>query len=367
MPTQASLSIPFSIVHPQQNVRLLELPPELLQVVEDKSSNIQLKSAPPSTSSTSTTPKEQHLHLCTDNHVWAVRQVSTSNSVHVLAPSTHNDPSSTIGTSGVAAFAQPTSTLELFPAPFTTADIDAAIRRLLAVHPAPHLSTGSETAGASITAAELDASLPYPHADVAQAKRRCFVFKVEAGDSSGQSYAYVPSPQLLLAAWSEFSDQLAIQGSSLAGFELDRLEEVLSPIAMSDGPLLPAVVRAIAAEFADADGGGLERRLQGGDVTRFVGALLVQCAPEGQIESAELVAKWQNLLPTEWWKWCEVQELAETCAVGLGSVVRWREKGDHGDGAVPSSKFKETEKAPAASAPPGKRNWHEKFAAQRKR
>lgn len=36
MSTQASLSIPFSIVHPQQNVRLLELPPELLKIVEEK-------------------------------------------------------------------------------------------------------------------------------------------------------------------------------------------------------------------------------------------------------------------------------------------------------------------------------------------
>lgn len=337
---------------------------------------IQLKSAPADTPSTSTTPKDQYLHLCTESHVWAVRQVSTSNSVHVLAPasvlSLNNSNGPSLASPGVAAFAQPTSTLELLPAPFTDAEIDAAIHRLLAIHPAPGQSTGSDTPDHSISAKELDASLPYPHFAVAQAKRRCFVFE-------SHSQVYVPSPHLLLAAWQEFADYAAIRKIKLATFDLIQLGEVLSQIAMDEGPLLPAVVQAIAAEFLDdsrlKDEGrnhpeleraafSLEGPLKGRELTRFVGALLVQCATNGQIDRTELIPTWQNLVPTEWWKWCEVEELVEVCDTRPGTVVKWRGKGDNGPTAD-RVKAKEAESAPASA--PGKRNWHEKFAAQRKR
>lgn len=190
----------------------------------------------------------------------------------------------------------------------------------------------------------------------------------------------MPSPALLLAAWRAFVDYAAIQRISLASFDLVGLGGVLSQIAVDEGPLLPAVIRAIAAEFQDGgermaeaqDRDERERAslslagsLKGREVTKFVGALLVQCATGQQVDGMELIASWQNLVPTEWWKWCEVQELAETCDTGLGGMVQWRGKEENELGAA-TLEAKDAGPAPVASGP-GKRNWHEKFAAQRKR
>lgn len=395
--------MPFSILSPQENVRLLELPPELVKIIEDKTDRkiqsgtyptshlykqafggrIQLKSAPTDDSSTTTKPKNQYLHLCTESHVWQVRQVSTSNSVYVLAPARPNaaaeDPS--LSRPGVAAFAQPTSTLELLPSPFTPAEIDATLHRLLPTHRAraPYPDDDDDLEPIPTSAftddASLDAALPFPHIAIAQAKRRCFVFTAHNGGS------YVPSPQLLLAAWRQFVAYADSQKVNVATMDVLYMHKITTLMALDEGTLLPAVVEAIALEFWD-DGqlkaevrkdleleraaGRFEGPLKERDVTRFVGELLVRCAGNSGIRREALIDEWQNLVPRQWWEWCKVEELADTCAGGDGgSKVMWRGKGLEESGKE-AAKAVEKESA-SASSTPGKRNWHEKFAAQRKR
>ncbi|ETI21104.1 hypothetical protein G647_07448 [Cladophialophora carrionii CBS 160.54] len=99
--------VPFSLTVPQQSFRLLELSPELVDVVEAqrdaaskrrrlwfKASSRASASASASTSTrressrsiegrAGEADREGFLHLCSDEKLWAVKQVSTSNSVHI--------------------------------------------------------------------------------------------------------------------------------------------------------------------------------------------------------------------------------------------------------------------------------------------
>ena len=145
---------------------------------------------------------------------------------------------------------------------------------------------------------------------------------------------------------------------------------------MDEGAVVAAVVRAVVKEFVafpleGSEGGGeLERlgcglkgQLKGKELTEWLGGLSVQCAPRGVLGTAELMEEWQNLLPREWWEWCKVEALKGTCEVEGAGKVRWR--GDEKGGLAASSGTAAGNAAP--SSIPNKRNWHEKFAAQRKR
>jgi sister chromatid cohesion protein DCC1 len=400
MSTQSSLSVPFSILSPSENVRLLELPPELLAIIEEQSaasskstlasnfhpnSIIQLKSAPTDDTATSTKPKEQYLHLCTASHVWAVRQVSTSNSVYVLAPSTQTISNGDLAAfhSGITAFAQPTSTLELLPSPYLPSDIDATIQRLLPIYPAPPSFDDDDyddfyPPTSNLSLADLLASLPYPRFAVQEAIRRSFVF--ETRDLT----AFLPSEGLLLKAWQAFTSHASSQRKNIVSLDLETgLSEVTVSMASDEGVLLPAVAVAIARAFMESDTGvagvemgtmlgmdvemeGLrpEGRFKGKELTMWVGGLLVKCADGARMREEDLERRWTDLVPNQWWKWCKAAELGTEYELG-GGFVRW-------SGVVQAQKGAEKVKdveiptAPTANATE-KRNWHEKFAAQRKR
>ncbi|KAL2444043.1 hypothetical protein ABEF95_014927 [Exophiala dermatitidis] len=113
--------VEFSVTVPHQSLRLMEVPAELVAVIEAErerekrrrrrkgqklKSRLQFKSSPstthPSTSapdkssslfasassSSSAQQGQGHLHLCSDDKVWAVKQVSTSNSVYITRTQT---------------------------------------------------------------------------------------------------------------------------------------------------------------------------------------------------------------------------------------------------------------------------------------
>ncbi|KPI35142.1 uncharacterized protein AB675_1319 [Cyphellophora attinorum] len=370
MITQSTTSVPFSISHPQEHVRLLELPPELLALIEaesgthnnsvdrerdtiysDLGGRVQLKSAPTNDSSTATKPKEEYLHVCTEDKVWAVRQVSTSNSVHVLRPaanvpvlsSNESDPTATPGP-GVTAIAQPTSTLELLPATYTQKDIESASGRLL---PTVSLDDTASSIESGISEKEIIASLPYPLHPILRAKRELFVIRP-------WDKPCIPSPGILLAAW----NAMFALGRK---FPLDTsdmlyLGERSMQIHQEEGEVVACAVRAIAERFVeeDLDEGedgelqrlrySLEGQLIGKETTVFVGQLLVMCAGEQGLRREELEDRWTDIVPSSWRRWCKLDNLGEQC-ITTGA--------------------KSAEATPSSVA--GKRNWHEKFSAQRKK
>ncbi|TVY21585.1 hypothetical protein LARI1_G000537 [Lachnellula arida] len=83
MSTQYDVDIPFSANHNQQAFKLLELPPELLALLEsDKPPAITITSSP----ATATTPG--YAILCSGAKKYQMRQKNTSNPIMILQPST---------------------------------------------------------------------------------------------------------------------------------------------------------------------------------------------------------------------------------------------------------------------------------------
>ncbi|KAI9646827.1 hypothetical protein NHQ30_004826 [Ciborinia camelliae] len=87
MATQYSNEIPFSANHTQQAFKLLELPPELLALLESDT--------PPTINITASSTPPQHAHLSVSNgKTYILRQKNTSNPLMLLMPSTTQPTSS---------------------------------------------------------------------------------------------------------------------------------------------------------------------------------------------------------------------------------------------------------------------------------
>ncbi|KAL6239689.1 hypothetical protein BDW75DRAFT_101749 [Aspergillus navahoensis] len=87
MSTQSTPSILLTHRSPQQGFRLLELPPELAELLSsDDPPTLELKSPAPSTTNTSTGTAD-YVNLCTATQTYSIRQVQSSNSLHILRPS----------------------------------------------------------------------------------------------------------------------------------------------------------------------------------------------------------------------------------------------------------------------------------------
>ncbi|PWY89010.1 hypothetical protein BO70DRAFT_393529 [Aspergillus heteromorphus CBS 117.55] len=107
MSTQAAQSILFTHTAPQQSFRLLELPPDLADLLTSENPpTLHIKSPQPSSSfptsiATSTPQPRDYINLCTGSKTYRIRQVQSSNSLHILQPS--NAASSRIPEAELAA------------------------------------------------------------------------------------------------------------------------------------------------------------------------------------------------------------------------------------------------------------------------
>ncbi|KAF7715280.1 Uncharacterized protein PECH_000445 [Penicillium ucsense] len=89
MATQASQSILFTNTQPQQGFRLLELTPELEELLSSKDApRLQIKSPSLALARAVLDPSAlEYVNLCTPTRTYRIRQVQSSNSLHILQPS----------------------------------------------------------------------------------------------------------------------------------------------------------------------------------------------------------------------------------------------------------------------------------------
>ncbi|PIG79803.1 sister chromatid cohesion protein Dcc1, partial [Aspergillus arachidicola] len=90
MSTQSASSILFTHSSRQQGFKLLELPAELADLLTSKEApTLELKSLTPQQTTTTTTDPEnrEYVNLCTPTKTYLVRQVQSSNSIHIIRPS----------------------------------------------------------------------------------------------------------------------------------------------------------------------------------------------------------------------------------------------------------------------------------------
>ncbi|OJD19475.1 hypothetical protein AJ78_00543 [Emergomyces pasteurianus Ep9510] len=85
MPKPAGRVLDFTHTSPQRAFKLVELPPELAEVVSSgKSGSILYLKAELSASSSSS---DTYVNLCTTTHTYMIRQVHSSNSIYLIQPS----------------------------------------------------------------------------------------------------------------------------------------------------------------------------------------------------------------------------------------------------------------------------------------
>ncbi|KIV86796.1 hypothetical protein PV11_02384 [Exophiala sideris] len=297
--------VPFSATYPQESFRLLELPPELVSLIESqdkKTTRLTFKSAPASSSKRPPIAKngyhedagQGYLHLCSDQKVWAVKQVSTSNSVYVTQTDRPRvkrrrieDESQTNGGSpmsvdadvvstndvedraGITTISQVRNILELIEVKTTESDVETRIRDIVPLYTE---DDDDEEMGVNdirgVRLQELLEDVSAPTNAILAIAKKLFVFSLSRKKDEGQEAhrIYIPTSTLLLCAWKAFFQQCAISGVKMdeEGFDGAALRNVLDDLTASEndsthgeggkgsGTVIVSVVKAILRRFADS-------------------------------------------------------------------------------------------------------------------
>jgi sister chromatid cohesion protein DCC1 len=422
MSTQTSTfpAIPFTHTHPQQSFRLLELPPELLELLSSdnpptyvvhgiqlnltrnrfrltKSTRLYLKSSNPPTNVTSTTPRTKgaeagYVHLCSPTQTYQVRQVSTSNSLFVTQPATllnQNTPTnqpkgeadaaqedevalSAIG--ALKAIGQVNSVLELKPVQL---DIQGLLQSMIPVWKWNNTDTIdlNEVAakGAAVSKREIFDQLPAPETQIEDAWRRLFAFEV-------RGHSYVPDQETLYRAWEEVMDIFV----SEEGREAELSAGIFLGgryLCEDNRELLEAVGRSIwwspvlRKPTGTAPGQDEDGELDETITTAWVGRLVLQHMANGDqsIGVEQFMTAWRNLLPEKWGRGVGIDVLGqgsyqlETSVDGVATIrTRGRTDGATDSSTKEKGLLESVAKDPNARAgTTGKRKWHEKFKDSR--
>jgi len=423
MSTQSSdfPPVPLGISQPFQNIRLLEVPDEVLDIITNSDEGLYLKSSP--STDYGATAREGDLHLCSDNKAWLVKQVSTSNSVYVTRASnlqqheteyegngdhtTSNGQGHEVFTPdlGLTAIAKPTNILELYHVPAANHEttVTEHLNRLV-----PTISRAADqTIISQYSLQDLYNHIPAPTSLIKQVLARRCVFELPwsfsqfspsdpFGMKSGPiisgpgARAYIPAADLLLETWHKINEAATISDTNITGdlepdMLLDAFPDIDDPSDRGD-----VVHKAIARRMFEKDGYfvslGLimkatdiqaKDELDGMEMTRWVGSTIleVHTAPDGHgvLDKDVFEEQWENAVPAAWVKYCSVEVLASACNITKDEqekeLVSWRPFATEiGTGATPSAGDQESSSKPApapATSSKGKRKWHEKFAAQR--
>ncbi|KAI9373655.1 hypothetical protein BJX61DRAFT_370827 [Aspergillus egyptiacus] len=412
MSTQSTPSILFTHKFPQQAFRLLELPPDLADLLSSENPpTLELKSSstsPPSTQSSDVATARDFLNLCTPTKTYSVRQVQSSNSLHVLRPATGggvrkhdlsiiaageaengedvdmNDQALNVeGT--VTSIAKCGSTLELH----TPSEGFSAIQFLSDLLSVYNKETGSdedvdmEGADSTDSTESRRRILDRVFADIPVSKAQCergwveicaFVLPHAVGNDSGlaSSCCRRPSAGMKLQVWKR-----AVEGAVLQGIDLGKqflVKDLWSSVLDDDGlepfprPLFEAVIRRVC-EGADMMTPESEMKwasIDKGTCIRWVGETYLETTAPGTgsaIGHRELLDAWKDQLPETWRDDVSLSVLPENCYLQPDSkTICFATEADR-----QKVKRNISTETSAATAAKKTRNWHELFQQKRQK
>ncbi|GFF70367.1 hypothetical protein IFM61392_09627 [Aspergillus lentulus] len=391
MSTQAARSILFTHTSPQQGFRLLELPSELAELLSsNEAPTLELKSPSTSHLPNSSTDSENHdyVNLCTPNRTYRIRQVQSSNPIHILQPSDGGAQRGDITMVGaddemnlvetVTTIAKCGSTLELHT-PAEGFSAVSFLERMLAVHDGDE---GSEAVGFDPEPAEKDGVIRRVFDDVPVSRAQCeagwieicaFVLgRARKGEDAARCCRR-PSARAKMEVWKR-----VLEGAVLQGIHLDQqfLVSDLWKSVLDDGdeePFPRALFEAVVRRVCEAD--GQAQGLVDGDMkwasidkarcTRWVGETYLEAMAPAQgsaIGRSEFLNAWKDHLPDSWRNEVALSKLTEnsyrhpdqTTIYFVNNIDRHKIK-----------KNISTDANTAAAAKKS-RNWHELFRNQKR-
>ncbi|OJJ66874.1 hypothetical protein ASPBRDRAFT_59310 [Aspergillus brasiliensis CBS 101740] len=394
MSTQSAQSILFTHTAPQQAFRLLELPPDLAELLaSDNPPTLEIKSPTPTTDATDapTDTSREYINLCTPTQTYRIRQVQSSNSLHILRPSddgTQRGDLAVIGATQeddqnvpdlnlsetMTAIAKCGSTLELHK-PQEGFNINPILEGLLGTYDSGDdiaMSTGQggmmvDSTDQRQIVEKLFADVPVSNMQCARAWKDICAFVLPA---TGRGW--VPTARAKIAVWKRVVEGAVLQGIDLGTQFL--VEDLWKSILDEDGEaewpreLFEAVVRRVC-ETGD-EGSLLEGETKWASIdkercVRWVGETYLEAvAPTAGAAAgrSEFLNAWKDHLPEGWREEATFSKLTEdkhrfpdpTTVCFVSDEDRQKLKKNVSTDASASTAAKKT------------RNWHELFKNQKR-
>ncbi|KAL2829277.1 hypothetical protein BDW59DRAFT_38640 [Aspergillus cavernicola] len=418
MSTQSTPSILFTHQPAQQSFRLLELPPDLADLLSsDNPPRLELKS--PSTTSTPSQPTDaatatEFVNLCTPSQTFSIRQVQSSNSLHILQPSNggrvrrHDlsivgdareegedldtdmvDADLALNVEGtVTSIAKCGSTLELHTPPEGFSAVPF-LRGLLGVYDngMRRGEDGDEDMEEESTETRKNIRDRLFH-DIPVSMAQCergwaeicaFVLPPRASTEKefglASSCCWRPSAGMELQVWKR-----AVEGAVLQGIDLGKqflVKDLWKSVLDDDGlepfprPLFEAVIRRIRESGEGAGGGFAVEEIKWASIdketcVRWVGEAYLEATASSAasaISQNEFLNAWRDQLPETWREDASLALLPENCYMHPEpKTICFATEGDRQK--VKKNLSTDTSAATAAKKT---RNWHELFNQKRQK
>ncbi|KAF2645383.1 hypothetical protein P280DRAFT_475928 [Massarina eburnea CBS 473.64] len=332
--------VPVAIAHDLRQLRLLELPSGVLELLEAPNPPpLSIKSLPPApAASLNATPA--YAVLCTPTKSFQLRQVQTSNSLYVTQP-TLEAHGNTIPAPTTRAIAACAATLELHPA-----DGDG-VSYLEAVLPVYDLVDGE------VDAEENRKTKPAIFSDIPLSDGECETAwnSLAAFEAAGSTYR--PTAKTLAQVWA------SVNAASLAeGVKLDTqfLTEDLAKLVAEEGypaPLAASLLQHLSSTSHDRSGEWA--CLDQEKTLSFVGKTLLEAKRgNGDYLTADFMDTWRDSLPEAWRKGAELKAIDGAYELPSSTTIRAKSKAG-------------TAKAEIVVPKTAARKWHDKFAKTRKK
>ncbi|KAI9667617.1 MAG: hypothetical protein M1821_000433 [Bathelium mastoideum] len=384
MSSQPDGGVPLSIAHSQQNVRLLELPPALLELLTSPDPpTIEIKSsAPPLSPTTPSSTPSANAVLCTPTQTFQIRQVQTSNSVFLTGP--YLPPSSSTSTNtqsppnasfssypppepqpGIRAVATCAHTLELLPQPASLATAKWHLAQHLPTWSGPEsdsLLTATTSSPSNLTRAAVFASIPLSPAECHNAWTALCAF-----EEAAQGRCWLPTAGARLGAWRAVLRGLVARGLDMrgvcAGWEAGKrvgIGGLVGEIEEEEG-WMAGLVKAVVGRVGKVEGGGQEEDeiwVDSAKLVPWTGETLLEAKTHNSeaIAIVEFMQEWRDCLPESWAEKTSLDVIQGRFAQPSSSTIRYVRDVQPSDSAPGS----------LASSKPTNRKWHEKFKQSRK-
>ncbi|TGZ80918.1 hypothetical protein EX30DRAFT_44308 [Ascodesmis nigricans] len=346
----ADSGIPLDYLHDQSTVRLIELPPAVLSLLTSSSTPIlQIKATtPPEKAPTSSSA--YNAVLCTSSQTYALRQVSTSNTIFLTTPDATGQR--------LTATSTITSHLELFPNPNSPS-------ALLQPHLQPYngwedadirSTTMEDVVDEPVTRMSLLPELPISDGEFTEAWRASGAFE-------WRGKIYQPTPTVLVKALQVIFTATTAERLGIETEVGVKIEDIMKAIDDDEVPrgLIEGVIGVVCDEL---DTGrwklNLERccKVAGKAVLQAWGEAHKVAKGPSDLLYVGFMKKWKDAVPHSCKGLCKTELIEDWYTMPTPNTIRFNPSGS----GSPSSTGDSTVTTSAAFAPAASKNkWHEKF------
>ncbi|ORY02036.1 sister chromatid cohesion protein Dcc1 [Clohesyomyces aquaticus] len=334
--------VPFSIAYDMQHFRLLELPAELLELLESpKPPPLSIKSQQASGASRTADTKPAYAVLCSPNASFQLRQVQTSNSLFITSPvlEAHSNDMPVPATCAIASC---TATLELHPS------ADSPVALLHDVLPIYDIVDGEvDAAGNGKSKGIIFSHIPLSDGQCEYGWRELMAFEFAAS-------SWRPSANTLSQVWKSINSAALAEGVKLDQQFLthDILKEATEE--GYPGELVVAILQRLASD--DKDRSGPWSCLDRTKTAQFVGKTLLEAKDGKDYLTAQYLDDWRDLLPEPWREMVAVNLITGSYTLPSSTTIKFK-------GGLATAAKEDTAIPKAGSS---SRKWHERFGRARK-